>query len=114
MCLASIEYARHIGASGMTILRGKFENDARLSFEHLFASQDTRSQNGIPTLVDDRESVRACSAQTVVQDILLALKELRNGSVEILIHDSKVVQIKRSETHDLTVTNSIRSDEMRS
>ena len=33
----------------------------------------------------------------VTQQILLALKEFRFGSVEIVIHDSKVVQIERKE-----------------
>jgi hypothetical protein len=34
---------------------------------------------------------------TVEQAILLAVKGLRYGSVEIVIHDSKVVQIERKE-----------------
>ena len=37
------------------------------------------------------------SDQTVEQAILLALKGIRFGSVEIIIHDSKVVQIERKE-----------------
>ncbi len=37
------------------------------------------------------------SHQTVEQAILLALKGIRYGSVEIVVHDSKVVQIERRE-----------------
>lgn len=33
----------------------------------------------------------------VEQTILQALKDLRFGSVEIIVHDSKVVQIERRE-----------------
>jgi hypothetical protein len=33
----------------------------------------------------------------VTQQILRALQEIRYGSVEIVIHDSKVVQIERKE-----------------
>lgn len=33
----------------------------------------------------------------IEQKILLAIKHLRFGSVEIVIHDSKVVQIERKE-----------------
>ena len=33
----------------------------------------------------------------IQQAILRALKDLRYGSVEIVIHDSKVVQIERKE-----------------
>ena len=36
-------------------------------------------------------------SQAVEQAILLALKGIRFGSVEIIIHDSKVVQIERKE-----------------
>jgi hypothetical protein len=35
--------------------------------------------------------------QDIKQAILLALKGIRFGSVEIIIHDSKVVQIERKE-----------------
>jgi len=31
------------------------------------------------------------------REILLAIKNIRYGSVEIIIHDSKVVQIERKE-----------------
>lgn len=37
------------------------------------------------------------SDQSVEQAILLALKGIRFGSVEIIVHDSKVVQIERKE-----------------
>jgi len=35
--------------------------------------------------------------QDIAHKILLAIKGLRFGSVEIVIHDSKVVQIERKE-----------------
>ena len=35
--------------------------------------------------------------QRIEQTILQALKDLRFGSVEIIVHDSKVVQIERRE-----------------
>ncbi len=35
--------------------------------------------------------------QSIEEAILLALKGLRYGSVEIVVHDSKVVQIERKE-----------------
>ncbi len=35
--------------------------------------------------------------QDIAHKILLAIKDLRFGSVEIVIHDSKVVQIERTE-----------------
>lgn len=35
--------------------------------------------------------------QNIQQQILLALSGIRYGSVEIIIHDSKVVQIERKE-----------------
>jgi hypothetical protein len=35
--------------------------------------------------------------QEIAQKILLAIKDLRFGSVEVVIHDSKVVQIERKE-----------------
>jgi hypothetical protein len=37
------------------------------------------------------------SDQTIEQAILIALKGIRFGSVEIIIHDFKVVQIERKE-----------------
>ena len=35
--------------------------------------------------------------QDVAHKILLAIKDIRFGSVEVVIHDSKVVQIERKE-----------------
>lgn len=35
--------------------------------------------------------------QDIAHKILLAIKDLRFGSVEVIIHDSKVVQIERKE-----------------
>lgn len=46
-----------------------------------------RHANGI---VDD-------ATRQLTQQILRALQEIRYGSVEIVIHDSKVVQIERKE-----------------
>lgn len=42
----------------------------------------------------------------VEQEILRALRTLRYGSVEIIIHDSKVVQIERKEKIRLDKDNS--------
>jgi hypothetical protein len=44
-----------------------------------------------------QEAAFPYSDQAVEQAILLALKGIRFGSVEIIIHDSKVVQIERRE-----------------
>jgi hypothetical protein len=46
----------------------------------------------------------------VEQAILLALKGIRFGSVEIIVHDSKVVQIERKEKtrFDSTLSRPIR------
>ena len=35
--------------------------------------------------------------QHVANKILLAIKDLRFGSVEVIIHDSRIVQIERKE-----------------
>jgi hypothetical protein len=35
--------------------------------------------------------------QDIAHRILLAIKDIRFGSVEVVIHDSKVVQIERKE-----------------
>lgn len=37
------------------------------------------------------------SQQATEQQILKAIREIRYGSVEIVIHDSRVVQIERKE-----------------
>jgi hypothetical protein len=44
-----------------------------------------------------QETTSPHSDQTVEQAILLALKGIRFGSVEIIVHDSKIVQIERNE-----------------
>jgi hypothetical protein len=41
--------------------------------------------------------MRAENHYKIEQAILQALKDLRFGSVEIIVHDSKVVQIERRE-----------------
>ena len=46
--------------------------------------------------------------QDITHRILLAIKDLRFGSVEIVIHDSKVVQIERKEKIRID-TNSSRT-----
>jgi hypothetical protein len=33
----------------------------------------------------------------IVQELLTALRDLRYGSVEIVVHDSRIVQIERRE-----------------
>jgi len=35
--------------------------------------------------------------QDIANKILLAIKDLRFGSVEVIIHDSRIVQIERKE-----------------
>ncbi len=45
----------------------------------------------------DQATTNPHSDQPVEQAILLALKGIRYGSVEIIVHDSKVVQIERKE-----------------
>ena len=46
--------------------------------------------------------------QDIAHRILLAIKDLRFGSVEVVIHDSKVVQIERKEKIRID-TNSART-----
>ncbi|HEX6950684.1 MAG TPA: YezD family protein [Nitrospira sp.] len=41
--------------------------------------------------------MRSDDGYNIEQTILQALKDLRFGSVEIIVHDSKVVQIERRE-----------------
>ena len=45
----------------------------------------------------DQDVANPSSDRAVEQAILLALKGIRFGSVEIIVHDSKVVQIERKE-----------------
>ncbi len=44
-----------------------------------------------------QETTFPYSDQTVEEAILRALKGIRFGSVEIIVHDSRVVQIERKE-----------------
>ena len=44
--------------------------------------------------------------QDIANKILLAIKDLRFGSVEVVIHDSKVVQIERKEKIRIDTTSS--------
>ena len=46
--------------------------------------------------------------EDIANKILLAIKDLRFGSVEVVIHDSKVVQIERKEKIRID-TNSSRT-----
>lgn len=58
----------------------------------------------------DQDVTNSSSDSAVEQAILLALKGIRFGSVEIIVHDSKVVQIERKEKtrFDSTPSRSIR------
>ena len=47
--------------------------------------------------MDNKPSSDRNNHQDVDQAIRLALKGIRFGSVEIIVHDSKVVQIERKE-----------------
>jgi hypothetical protein len=44
--------------------------------------------------------------QDIAHKILLAIKDLRFGSVEVVIHDSKVVQIERKEKFRIDTNSS--------
>lgn len=46
---------------------------------------------------EDQDIAQSYSDRAVEQAILLALKGIRFGSVEIIVHDSRVVQIERKE-----------------
>ena len=50
----------------------------------------------------------ATAEETLLQQIRLALSGIRYGSVEITIHNSKVVQIERKEKLRLEVERSQR------
>lgn len=58
----------------------------------------------------DQNMANSFFDRTIEQAILLALKGIRFGSVEIIIHDSKVVQIERKEKtrFDSTLSRPIR------
>lgn len=62
------------------------------------------------TIMDRTEQSERHNHQGVEQAILLALKGIRFGSIEIIIHDSKVVQIERKEKtrFDGNVSRTIR------
>ena len=47
--------------------------------------------------MDRGGAVNATTDQQIEQDIREALKGIRFGSVEVIIHDSRVVQIERKE-----------------
>ena len=47
--------------------------------------------------IPDQDIANPYSDRAVEQAILLALKGIRFGSVEIIVHDSRVVQIERKE-----------------
>lgn len=49
------------------------------------------------TIMEHTERSDRQKQQSIEQAIFLALKGIRFGSVEIIIHDSKVVQIERKE-----------------
>lgn len=46
---------------------------------------------------EDQDIAQSYSDRAVEEAILLALKGIRFGSVEIIVHDSRVVQIERKE-----------------
>lgn len=46
---------------------------------------------------EDQDIAQSYSDRAIEQAILLALKGIRFGSVEIIVHDSRVVQIERKE-----------------
>jgi len=45
----------------------------------------------------NEETLDRQNHQKIEEAILLALRDIRYGSVEIIVHDSKVVQIERKE-----------------
>lgn len=47
--------------------------------------------------LDRLQDVKDAAGQEVEREILRAIKSIRYGSVEIIVHDSKVVQIERKE-----------------
>ena len=52
--------------------------------------------------------MRSDDGSKIEQTILQALKDLRFGSVEIIVHDSKVVQIERREKVRVELESSSR------
>ena len=51
----------------------------------------------------NRESIDQWNDQEVEDAVLRSLKGLRYGSVEIIVHDSRIVQIERKEKLRLDV-----------
>ena len=47
--------------------------------------------------MDGHGAFNATTDQQIERDLRLALKGIRFGSVEVIIHDSRVVQIERKE-----------------
>jgi hypothetical protein len=58
----------------------------------------------------DQDRTNPYADQAVERAILLALEGIRFGSVEIIVHDSRVVQIERKEKtrFDGTVSRPVR------
>jgi hypothetical protein len=54
-------------------------------------------RRGLLMLVDTRKFDKEQHVADIANQIAVALQGIRFGSVEIIIHDSKVVQIERKE-----------------
>ena len=67
------------------------------------AGKDLLNMSTQPRVIQSQEH-----NQDIADKILLAIKDLRFGSVEVVIHDSKVVQIERKEKIRID-TNSSRT-----
>ena len=52
---------------------------------------------GMAVFTATQDASESSVDRSIQQAILLALKGIRFGSVEIIVHDSKVVQIERKE-----------------
>ncbi|MCI0591777.1 MAG: YezD family protein [Gammaproteobacteria bacterium] len=48
-------------------------------------------------MADMLKELRACDSPDLVQQILRALRGIRYGSIELVVHDGRVVQIERKE-----------------
>jgi hypothetical protein len=46
---------------------------------------------------DEQQNKMALEEANLIQTILRAIREIRYGSVQIVIHDAKVVQIEKHE-----------------
>jgi hypothetical protein len=63
---------------------------------------------GEPTIKPHEEAVGSDGLPPLAQvdaEVLLAIRNIRYGSVEITIHDSRVVQIERKEKRRFGQTN---------